>query len=114
MDEVSFRRKGSTAKGWYGCGSAVFFAWPKDSAILLTFEMGASGGTSDVQLRIPKEQFESLAIEMIHADREAAIRAFGAALQWEPRSVRLLRERAEKMAAAGGPRDIEGDNVCAP
>jgi hypothetical protein len=78
------QRKGSTAKDYRRQdASPHLFEVPAERSICIGLDIGASGGTSDVIVTFTNDQFESIALSMIRADREAAIKAFGSALFYD-------------------------------
>ena len=85
---ASVVRKGSTAKDWYNASEPRVYGLRQKGEVLVEFDMGASGGTSNVRVRLGADYFKDLAVSMIGANREAAIKAFGAALQLEPKPPR--------------------------
>ena len=86
-------RKPDTTKRWFIDGEAEVSSRADTSSVDIEFSMGASGGVSNIRVKLNSTDFKTLAIDMIAADRETAIKAFGAALQWEPLSVRLRKKR---------------------
>jgi hypothetical protein len=53
----------------------------------LSFNAPRGYGDSSFELNIQPESFEHLALAMIRTDRDTAIKAFGAALQAEPKPI---------------------------
>jgi len=103
---TTYSRKGRTAKHEYSHGPAGFFGWRKGTQVVFYCDIGASGGISEVEISVDAESFRDLALAMIQADREAAIEAFGAALQHKPLSARMRYEAARNAAA-------EANGLCA-
>jgi len=95
---TTYSRKGKMAKHEYSHGPAGFFGWRKGAQVVFYCDLGASGGISEVEISVDAESFRDLAMAMIQADREAAIEAFGAALQHKPLSERIRREFAARQA----------------
>jgi hypothetical protein len=76
-------RKPDTGKEYYRQEAEPFITDDrKERAVLVFVDVGASGGVSNLAIPLKSDQFRALALSMIVADREAAIKAFGFALKW--------------------------------
>jgi len=86
---IEFKRKGRTAKDWYSYGPAYAFGFAPDRSLNVALDLASKGGgVTEVMIQADAESFREIALAMIVADREAAISAFGEALQWKPRHLR--------------------------
>lgn len=88
---IKVQRGGKTSPTWsndpYDIRLGYFPSDPDDrpGQVYLMFRMPSKGGgTTDVRVEFPLDTFEDLASQMMRANRDAAILAFGKALQIEP------------------------------